>query len=404
MKPIGISFVLGGITGLISACGPDTQEIRFVDVTDSHLSADLPLECMDVAAGDVDGDGDLDLAIIVEGGGSHALALNDGSGSFTLASPGFPSSEADGEDAEFADFDRDGDLDIVIVSENRLVNEMYLNDGAGRFTNVSDRLPLQGWSNALAVMDLNGDGALDLLIGNYGTEGLMINDGNGYFLDGTDRYWPDTPDDRTQDIELVDVDGDGDLDVAVANEGQNRLYLNEGGRLVDATEGRLPIREDESREYKAADVDSDGDMDLILVNIKLEFIDEDWSRRDYVLMNDGSGVFTIEWLPDWDRDHMSVAAMDLDVDGDPDIIIPGAPLLPDNSDYRVLMNNGSGSFTGAEPGTFLPLSVNDNGWGFDIQIGDFNQDGRDDLFLCNRSVPRTDPVEGGRHNLLFQSE
>ena len=41
---------------------------------------------------------------------------------------------------------------------------------------------------------------------------------------------------------------------------------------------------------------------------------------------------------------------------------------------------------------------------YDDETKGFNQDGRDDLFLCNRSVPRTDPVEGGRHNLLLRSD
>ena len=46
---------------------------------------------------------------------------------------------------------------------------------------------MQGTSNALAVLDLDGEGSPDLLIGNYGPQGVMINDGDGRFSDGTAR-------------------------------------------------------------------------------------------------------------------------------------------------------------------------------------------------------------------------
>ena len=108
-----------------------------------------------------------------------------------------------------------------------------------------------GDSNAVALLDLNGDGALDMLIGNNQTELVAINNGDAYFSDQTIYYWPDNVNDRTQDLELVDVDGDGDLDVAVANEGRNRLYLNEKGRMLDVTEERLPQRLAETREVRA---------------------------------------------------------------------------------------------------------------------------------------------------------
>ena len=375
------------------------QEPLFIDVTETNLPP-LPPECMDAAVGDVDGDGDPDMALAIERQ-PNVLMLNDGTGVFSNVSERLPRTIHDSEDTEFIDVDVDGDMDLVFASEDSADNELYLNDGEAGFTDASDRLPLKGRSNGLATLDLNGDGAPELLIGNYGTEGVMLNDGRGHFSDATEAYWPVSGGD-TQDIELADVDGDGDLDVLVANEGQNHLYFNEGGRLVDATAGRLPKRDDESREYRAFDADGDGDLDLVLVNIQLTY---EWPRRDFLLFNDGSGTFAeagADMLPDGSRDHFTVQVADLDSDGDPDILLPGSTFTGDSGDYRVLLNDGTGRFSDVPAETILPPSVNDNGIGFDIQVADFNLDGRDDLFMCNRSQPRTDPVVGGRHVLLLQ--
>ena len=61
--------------------------------------------------------------------------------------------------------------------------------------------------------------------------------------DESDARWQSISD--TQDIELIDIEADGDLDVALANEGQNQLFLNENGRLIDVTRQRLPQHIDE---------------------------------------------------------------------------------------------------------------------------------------------------------------
>ena len=375
------------------------QEPLFTDVTATHLPP-LPPECMAAAVGDADGDGDPDMALAIERQ-PNVLILNDGTGVFVNVSERLPRTIHDSEDTEFIDVDADGDMDLVFASEDSAQNELYLNDGEAGFSDASDRLPLEGRSNALATLDVNGDGAPDLLIGNYGAEGVMLNDGRGNFSDGTEAYWPVSGGD-TQDIELADVDGDGDQDVLVANEGQNHLYLNEGGRLLDATAERLPQRDDESREYRAFDADGDGDLDLVVVNIQLLY---EWPRQDYLLLNDGTGTFVeadADSLPDGSRDHFTVQVADLDTDGDEDILLPGSTFTGDSGDYRVLLNDGTGRFADVPAATILPPSVNDNGIGFDIRVADFNLDGRDDLFLCNRSHPRTDPIVGGRHVLLLQ--
>ena len=122
----------------------------------------------------------------------------------------------DSEDVAFADFDADGDLDLVFVSEDDRKDELYLNDGAGRFTDVSDRLVPDDVSNGLVVLDLNGDGAPDVLTGNIGTDRALINDGSRPLprRDG-DALAAGPAESRTQDLEAFDADGDGDLDVAV---------------------------------------------------------------------------------------------------------------------------------------------------------------------------------------------
>jgi hypothetical protein len=276
---------------------------------------------MDAAAGDADGDGDLDVALAMEFQ-PNILLLNDGHGVFTPGVDRLPRTMHDSEDVAFADFDRDGDLDLVFVSEDDKKDELYLNDGTGRYSDASDRLGTAEVSNALAVLDLDGDGAPDLLIGNVGIKRVLMNDGHGRFRDETKTRWPQAGESRTQDLELADVDGDGDQDVLVANEGQNQLYLNDHGRLVDATASSLPVRSDESREIRAADVDGDGDPDLLVANVQFGMQE---SPQDYLLLNDGRGHFTTaerERYPEDARSNFTVQAVDLDHDGDLDAILP----------------------------------------------------------------------------------
>jgi hypothetical protein len=222
---------------------------------------------MDAAAGDVDGDGDLDLALAMEYE-PKVLLVNDGAGRLRNASAQLPRAVHDSEDVSFADFDGDGDLDLVLASEDDRKDELYLNDGSGRFSDVSERLTPDDVSNALVVFDLNGDGAPDVLTGNIGVDRALVNDGSARFRDETALRWPQGgAESRTQDLEAFDADSDGDLDVAVANEGQDQLYRNDGGRLVDVTATHLPRDGDESREIRAADFDGDGDLDLVAANV-----------------------------------------------------------------------------------------------------------------------------------------
>jgi hypothetical protein len=332
------------------------------------------------------------------------LLLNDGAGRFSDASGQLPRTIHDSEDVAFADFDLDGDLDLVFVSEDDRKDELYLNDGTGRFRDVSERLMPDDVSNALVVLDLNGDGAPDVLTGNIGIDRALINDGSGRFRDETATRWRQGgADSRTQDLEAFDADGDGDLDVAVANEGQDQLYLNASSILVDVTATNLPREKAESREIRAADFDSDGDLDLLVANVRFVLSEPE---RDALLLNDGKGVFAPApdgWQPSaGDHSDFTIQAHDLDGDGDVDIVAPNTLFGPEAGDYRVLLNDGSARFTGAGVDAVLPASAVGNG--FDVEVADFDGDGLDDLFLCNRASLRNDPHgSGGVQRLLLNS-
>ncbi|MDY6983953.1 MAG: VCBS repeat-containing protein, partial [Pseudomonadota bacterium] len=263
----------------------------YEEVSQTHLPPNLAGACMNAAAGDADGDGDLDLALAMEFE-PKILLLNDGSGRFSDASTQLPRTVHDSEDVAFADFDGDGDLDLVFVSEDDRTDELFINDGTARYTDASERLATDDVTNGLILMDLDGDGRLDVLTANIGPERALISDGQGGFRDETDTRWPQGQaqgDSRTQALETGDVDGDGDLDVIVANEGQNHLYLNEDGNLVDVTATHLPAIVDETRDIRAVDVDRDGDLDLIVGNVTFTL---QVSAQDYLLLNDGTGHFT----------------------------------------------------------------------------------------------------------------
>jgi hypothetical protein len=337
---------------------------------------------MEARAVDVDADGDLDLIVACEAQ-PNVLLLNDGQGRFSDASGRIPQVALDSEDIAVGDFDRDGDPDVVIVTEDPVggvrYNEYYLNDGKGNFSDVHTRLPPTIESNAVAAADIDNDGDLDLVVGDRGRERALMNDGRGFFSDESATRLPAAPDDATQDVTLGDVDRDGDLDLVVANEqGTNQLLLNDGrGFFTPAPAGSLPLRQtrEATRNADLGDVDGDGDLDLLFANVSFGGGDP----QGRLLLNNGRGVFSD--VTSARLAGMVVGAIDadlVDVDGDADIDIVTAhfPAGP----YRVYLNDGRGSFGDATARFFPPALT---GQGLEIEAADFDGDRRLDLYLAN---------------------
>ncbi len=124
-----------------------------------------------------------------------------------------------------ADFDNDGDKDLISVNYN--ANRYHLRDTANGFSDITATAYV-GSRNSTdgAAGDFDCDGLLDFYIANYeGQNDMFHNLGGSGFLQTTDNLPWDVH--RSQTMELVDWDGDGDLDVLVGNQNdQDRLYIN----------------------------------------------------------------------------------------------------------------------------------------------------------------------------------
>jgi hypothetical protein len=338
---------------------------------------------MDVKAADLNGDGDLDLVVAMEWA-PHLVLLNDGSGRFTEDPTRSPRTTHDHEEVVLADLDGDGSIDLFIVSEDDRAKELYLNDGQARFRDASDRIPSTAISNGALALDIDGDGDLDLVLANAGPDQVLVNDGRGRFTDESSTRLP--PDeDTSQDVASADVYGDGHPDLAFGNEDGNRVLLNDGtGVFRRLPEGAWPAAREETRKIVPGDVDGDGDIDLYLANVRF-FQATTPSAQDRLLLNDGQGRFTdvtATHLPTDEENAAHGALHDLDGDGDLDIVRGHVVLgAPTPQPIRALLNDGEGRFTPA-PASLWPETIAGNL--FDSAEGDFDGDGRSDLFLANR--------------------
>jgi hypothetical protein len=347
------------------------------------------IRSMDVAAFDADGDKDLDLVVAHEFG-PNLYFVNDGTGRFALAAPQkMPVTFKDHEEIAAADFDGDGDIDLVFACEDDKAKVMYLNDGAGNFTDASSRLPQDGVSNGVTTADLDKDGDMDLVFANAGPDFVLLNDGKGNFTNVSAQSSLSGPS-VSQDVKAGDVDGDGDLDLVIGSEDGNALLLNDGKAQFADASGRLPKRAtpEETRKVALADIDGDKDLDLYFANVALTTGQpgKAFDRQDRILINDGRGRFkdeTEKRLPKDDENGAHGALVDLDGDGDLDILSSHLTSggLPGDAPWRTLVNDGKGRFT-APAVPLLPATAIGNG--FDHAQGDFDGDGKADLFLANR--------------------
>jgi hypothetical protein len=154
---------------------------------------------------------------------------------------------------DLVDVDSDGDVDAVVGNGPGNVeyvgepNAVWLNDGAGHFTDSGQRMIGSGgtvWSitYAVALGDLDGDGDLDAFVSNGRTvnpDEVWFNDGAGHFTDSGQRFsWS-----RHYAVDLADVNGDGDRDIfAIHFNGGCLVWHNDGsGRFSRGEDGAIPL-------------------------------------------------------------------------------------------------------------------------------------------------------------------
>ncbi len=312
-----------------------------------------------VVLGDINGDNALDIIVGVKGGfGKNMIYLNDGLGHFS-SGISFGNSQGPTLSVAVGDLNGDGVLDIVTGNLCGRQNMIYLNDGTGNFPSGNPFGSDQFSTYGVAVGDLNGDGTLDVIVGNWGEQNRI------YFNDGTGNFPFSIPFggvDSTNSVAVGDLDGDDDLDLIVGNAGQqNVIYLNDGtGKFSSGT----PFgNQDWTTSIAVGDLNDDGSLDIIVGNAS--------HQQNIVYLNDRGGGFTMG-VPFGSQDSTSSVAMgDLDSDSHLDIVVGN------NGQQNVIyLSDGTDSFSFS-----VPLSGQDST--NSVAVGDLDNDGDLDIVVGN---------------------
>ena len=288
-----------------------------------------------VALGDFDGDGNLDAAV-GHPDGMVRILTGDGLGSFMSQGQLLAQGHSNSTKALVVeDFDGDGDLDLFTAQSGDITygsraNRLWSNDGTGSFTD-SGQLLGSGYTFVAVAGDVDGDGDLDVMTAGDEVT-LWSNDGFGSFVASS---LPVT--DSVQEAALVDVDGDTDLDLVLGNIGDlgsgapNTVWWNDGtGAFVDSGQA---LGVEPTLSFAVGDLDGDGDLDLFTGN----------SASDGVWLNKSDGTFADSGQA---LGSLATAAVHLlDADGDGDLDAWTTHGLSGNQASELWLNDGAGGFS-----------------------------------------------------------
>jgi hypothetical protein len=327
-----------------------------------------------------------------------------------------------------ADFNGDGLEDIVITKMTFQTTETYeldilLNDGNGSLVLATSgvflgTVPAVQHPRQVVTADFNGDGLSDIFVADHGYDfdpfpgyqnTLVLTAPNGKLEDATDNL--PQQDDFTHSACAADIDGDEDIDLYVGNtSGQNdidpQILLNDGSGRFTVGENRLPPLVDLSQNNyptcEFSDVNNDNAPDLILGDDGCDRANEEHSTRDSeVLLNDGTGVFTLlpnamppKGFSSFDIAH-DIEPINLNDDAYVDLLIvyegwEGPDEGWQGSYIQALVNNQDGTFRNE---TLSRLeSLDRQVWIRSLELRDLDRDGALDLLAFPWDDQNPDPL------------
>ena len=426
---VTVDEIIAAVSNALRGCVP-----FFVDAT---AEAGLTFDghpATSAAAGDFDRDGWVDL-YIVDRRASGRLYRNLGDGSFADVSldSGLDTTSAGGVGPVWGDIDNDGDLDLYLTTNgnDQLRYRLFVNDGAGRFTEearergaaIETEHPHRGFSATFG--DFDGDGYLDIHTTEWspslvGTEGLLAHarllrnrgaERPGHFVDVTAAAGVDLEEDPfgfgllislSFASRFADLDDDGWPDLAVTSDfGTSRLFWNNGdGTFLNGTAAAGVGTDENGMGSAIDDFDGDGRLDWFVSSIfetdprcaRTQFICgwgttgnrlyRNLGDRRFADATDAAGVRNGYW--GWGSSFL-----DFDNDGDLDLVMTNGTLeeAADDSPFRTdpmrLWRN--------ERGTMVEMSdsagIRSTAAGKGLLVFDYDGDGDVDIFVGNDDAP-----------------
>jgi hypothetical protein len=258
--------------------------------------------------------------------------------------------------ASWGDYDEDGDPDLFIgvysVTDTHL---LYRNEGDGTFAEVSTQAGVRDSITTTSGIwgDVNGDGLLDLLTAQVGTDRLYLNQGDGTFLESSAAWGiEETLSDKA--AVFLDMDGDRDADLILIGAAENLVYENIAEEhFLDVT-GQSGIPATVWGSVATGDFDNDGDPDLLMSGTALA-VYENTTNGHFVEVTESLGLSGIS------TDDASWA--DMNSDGLLDIVTSGPTLLvrnPEDTFTDVTSFSGIAE-GGGNAGTALALDLDGDG-------------------------------------------
>ncbi len=329
-----------------------------------------------VAIADFNRDGKPDLAVANNGSGDVTVLLGDGKGGFgPAAGSPFPAGK-NPNDIAVGDFDGNGTLDLAFPNHDTHGVTVLLGDGKGGFRPAAGSpFPVgsRPHPHGIATGDFNGDRRLDLAVESWGDNAIEVLFGNGKggfaspgrrFAVGRMPY---------QRLRSADVNRDGKPDLLTTNfeGGSVSVLLGDGkGGFTNAPGSPFPAGRSPFCQA-IADVNGDGKLDVVIGGFSGH--PEDPSADGVsVLLGDGAGGFRLLAGSPFEagRTPVSVAVGDLNGDGVPEIAAANMA-----GDTATILSRGPN-------GRYLKTATIPASGAEAVAIGDLNHDGRGDLVIA----------------------